>query len=221
MRAVLKKCGLPLAAPSANPFGYISPTLAEHVRASLGARAPWILDGGACIVGVESTIVDVSDPTVPPRILRPGPITAEALAQILGQPIGLPPEAASPPEKPAENAGMLAPGLLPRHYSPHTPLEILPPGGRPPAQGRGARGAWIRLNRAADNASPRGVDSFWLSEKGNLSEAAHALYALLRQLDSEGYQRIWCETAPHHGFGVALNDRLQRAAGRVAIAAKK
>ena len=210
MRAVLAACQLPLAAPSANPFGYISPTCAGHVRASFGGRVPWILDGGACEVGVESTIVDVSDPALPPRVLRPGPITAEALARILGRPV----ESRTPTPK-TGGKGLAAPGLYARHYSPRTPLGLLesdaPPS--PPADGR--RIAWVRLRRPAQIAAPpTHTEVFWLSETGDLAEAAHGLYELLRRLDTAGFEKIWCEAAPAAGIGVALNDRMRRAAGR-------
>ncbi len=211
MRAVLEACQLPLAAPSANPFGYLSPTRAEHVRASFGGRVPWILDGGACALGLESTIVDVSDETAPPRILRPGPITPETLTQILGQLV----EIGAPTPLAASNEGLAAPGLLARHYSPRTPLELLEPTQSPVTPPVGERAAWVRLQRPKPaDAAPRGVEVFWLSEDGDLAEAARGLYDLLRRLDLAGYEKIWCDCAPESGWGLALNDRLRRAAGR-------
>jgi L-threonylcarbamoyladenylate synthase len=210
MRAVLTACGLPLAAPSANPFGYISPTRAEHVRASFGGRLPWILDGGPCAVGLESTIVDVSDPAAPPRVLRPGPITPQALASILGRTVQ------SPAPTPRDDApGMAAPGLLARHYSPSTPLGLLEPGMPPASPPVGRRVAWIRFSQA-DPAEilPARTEVFWLSENGDLAQAARGLYDLLRRLDGAGYEKIWCEKAPDSGWGLALNDRLRRAAGQ-------
>jgi L-threonylcarbamoyladenylate synthase len=210
-RAVLKASGLPLAAPSANPFGYISPTRAEHVRASFGAKVPWILEGGACAVGLESTILEVSDPTTPPRLLRPGPITVEALALILGQPI----EVAAPSKPADETQGLVAPGLLARHYSPRTSLVLLESAALPPMAVH-ERTAWIRLSRPAqgDKDWPANLEVFWLCETGDLGQAAHGLYELLRRLDEAGFARIYCELAAEAGIGAALNDRLRRAAGR-------
>jgi len=210
MRAVLEACRLPLAAPSANPFGYLSPTQAGHVRASFGGRVPWILDGGVCAIGLESTIVDVSNPAVAPRVLRPGPITPEALGQILGRAVE-----ARPPTPPAAGAGLAAPGLLARHYSPRTSLGLLEAANKPASPPVGRRVAWVRLQRPKPmETAPRGVEVFWLSEDGNLTEAAHGLYDLLRRLDPAGYEKIWCETLPEAGWGLALNDRLRRAAGQ-------
>ncbi len=211
IRAVLAACQLPLAAPSANPFGYLSPTRAEHVRASFGGKVPWILDGGPCSLGLESTIVDVSDEFAPPRILRPGPITPEALGQILGRRlvVGEPPPLLS-----KETSGLASPGLLARHYSPSTPLGLLNPGQTPESPPVGRRTAWVRIQRPKPTEpTPHGVEVFWLSEDGNLGEAARRLYDLLRKLDESGHEKIWCETAPNSGLGLALNDRLRRAAG--------
>jgi len=210
MRAVLEACRLPLAAPSANPFGYISPTRAEHVRASFGARVPWILDGGACEVGLESTIVDVSDENAPPRILRPGPITPEQLAKILGCSAET-----SAPKSTKGDVGLIAPGLLARHYSPRTPLELLASSQIPKPPAKSQKAAWVRLQRPkTGDKTPQEVETFWLSEDGDLAEAARGLYDLLRRLDAAGYEKIWCETASESGMGLALNDRLRRAAGR-------
>ena len=209
MRAVLAASALPLAAPSANPFGYISPTCAEHVRASFGGRLPWILDGGPCAVGLESTIVDVSDPTQPPRVLRPGPITPDALASILGQPV-----TSASPATDTKTPGLAAPGLLARHYSPRTPLSLLEAGVPPASPLVGRRNAWIRFNAPGRvEETPARTEVFWLSETGDLAQAARGLYELLRRLDPAGFEKIWCERAPETGWGLALNDRLRRAAG--------
>ncbi len=209
MRALLETSRLPLAAPSANPFGYLSPTRAEHVRTSFSNRVPWILDGGPCDLGLESTIVDASDPSRPVRILRPGPITADALSQILGQRVEVHQPAA------ASQGGLMAPGLLSRHYSPHTPLVLLEPEQSPPMPQPGQRTAWVRIRRPAGTAGPaNGLEIFWLSEDGQLTDAAHQLYDLLRRLDTSGFEKIWCETAVETGWGMALNDRLRRAAGQ-------
>jgi L-threonylcarbamoyladenylate synthase len=211
IRAVLEACGLPLAAPSANPFGYISPTRAEHVRTSFGSKVPWVLDGGVCAVGLESTIVDVSTPGAPPRLLRPGPITVEALAQILGQPVIAP---APTNRRIQETHGLVAPGQLARHYSPRTPLVLLE-SASPPTTTPNLQSAWIRLRRPDNEGPPPpGTDIFWLSENGDLAQMAHGLYELLRKLDEMEYSQIFCEMTQEAGLGAALNDRLRRAAGR-------
>lgn len=201
-RALLRAAG-PLAAPSANPFGYVSPTLAVHVRDSLGERCPWILDGGPCAHGVESTILDLSDPASA-RLLRPGPIPRDALESALGAPIEAVTRAA-----PADQA-QLAPGMLERHYSPRTPIRLFARGGSPAIPA--GRVALLLQSRRA--AAPAGAEIFYLSETGDPAEAARALFALLRQLDRLGLEVIVAELAEESGVGVALNDRLRRAAAR-------
>ena len=201
-RAVLAQVG-PLAAPSANPFGYVSPTLVSHVRDSLGERCPWVVDGGPCAHGVESTILDLSDPARA-RLLRPGPVTREALEAALGSPVEVVARAA------ADHEAQLAPGMLARHYSPRTPLRLFPRGAEPVIPP--AHAAVLFQSRRA--APPYGADAYHLSESGDVAEAARGLFALLRQLDRRGYEVIVAELAEERGLGVALNDRLRRAAAR-------
>ena len=201
-RALLRAAG-PLAAPSANPFGYVSPTLAVHVRDSLGERCPWILDGGPCAHGVESTILDLSEPSRA-RLLRPGPIPREALESALGSPVEVVVRST-----PADQA-QLAPGMLERHYSPGTPIRLFARGGEPDIPP--GRVALLLQSRRA--TTPAGAEAFHLSESGDPSEAARALFALLRQLDRRGLDLIVAELAEESGVGVALNDRLRRAAAR-------
>lgn len=205
-RRLLKLAAVPLAAPSANPFGYISPTTARHVREGLGEKIRHILDGGPCAIGVESTIVDLRDPRRP-AILRPGAITAEQIARVLGRRVRTTQRAA-----PAEKArGQLAPGLLARHYSPRTPLELhreIPPG---IWRSGPAREAFI-LQRRPRGTAPRGV--VWLDATGRLPGVARRLFATLRRLDAQGFARIHAELAPERGLGRAINDRLRRAAAR-------
>lgn len=201
-REVLRLAGRPLAAPSANPFGYVSPTKAAHVSDSLGARCPWVVDGGACAHGVESTIVDLSIPGRL-RLLRPGPITLEALQAKLG-PVEVVTRAAH------QQAAQDAPGMLERHYSPATKVVLFPRGATPPpASGKVAR---LLLARRAE--SPAAADDFYLSEHGSAEEGARHLFDLLRQLDARGYDLIQAELADPAGIGVAYNDRLTRAAAR-------
>lgn len=201
-REVLIRCKRPLAAPSANPFGYLSPTEASHVRDSLGGGVEHILDGGPCDLGVESTIVDLQDPASP-RILRPGAVTAANLEDILGRPVTTVTKSTPTPE---------APGMLERHYSPHTPLTLFPFGApQPPLPPDHAR---VFLKKPISPSSPDASNIFWLSEDGSLDEAARHLYALLRCLDQRGFARLEVETAPDHGIGPAFNDRLRRAAAK-------
>lgn len=205
-RRLLKQCGLPLAAPSANPFGYISPTTAEHVRQGLGSRIRYILDGGPAHIGLESTIVDLRDPSKP-SVLRPGAITAAEIERALGRPL----VAAKPAPKARRASGQVAPGLLARHYSPRTPVVLHE---RIPAQARGAqdaREAYVYLRRPATR-TPANV--FWLDARGDLRGVARRLFATLRKLDAMAFTRIHIELAPDEGIGRAINDRLRRAAAR-------
>jgi L-threonylcarbamoyladenylate synthase len=217
-RTLLERSGLPLAAPSANPFGYISPTCAGHVEQSLGHAIDHILDGGPCAVGVESTILDASNPH-DPVILRLGGIPREDLERALGRPVRVhhrktdAPAAASAAN--GEAAGELAPGMLDRHYQPRTPLELLGRAFtsdelRADSTGGAAR---VCFRKPDGELAHRGV--YWLSEEGNLAEAARRLFALLRELDGSGFARLIFEPAPADGLGAAINDRLRRAAAPV------
>lgn len=214
LRKVLRLSGLPLAAPSANPFGSLSPTTAQHVRNSLEARAPYILDGGACAVGVESTIVDMSR-SERPLVLRPGPISADALTSVLGvAPLcaSISGTVVSASIDDGVGGGLPAPGLLSGHYRPRTPLFLLKKGGVPPEGMRGDRFAWVRfVSEGAFSGSLRGVESYCLSKTGCLAEGARRLFALLHMLDSLHYTAIYVTELPNNGMGVAMNDRLQRA----------
>lgn len=202
-RKLLQLARLPLAAPSANPFGYVSPTTAAHVLDGLRGRIPHVLDGGACHVGVESTIVDVSDPT---RlvVLRPGVIAAADLRAALaragwGVKIG---------KKAREQT--LAPGLLDQHYSPHTPLTLVARAPRP-IDARTGVIYWQRPRKVA-----AGANIFALTRHGAPDDAARSLYAALRAADAGGFAAIVCEKAPARAgaLGEAINDRLRRAAGK-------
>jgi len=203
--AVLQAFGGPLAAPSANPFGYLSPTRAEHVAATLGNRVELILDGGPCAVGVESTIVDLRDEAAP-AWLRPGGVALEDLAEVLG--CALPDGRGDANAGIAAGVGELAPGLLAAHYQPRTPLLSFAPGAVPPAEPAGR--AVIHFRRPA---APRQGD-FWLTEDGDLGVAAAALFELLNRLDGGAWPALAVERAPDHGLGRAINDRLARAAAK-------
>jgi len=195
--SLIRACGVPLCAPSANPFGYVSPTRAEHVVEQLGALVDRVLDGGPCAVGIESTIVDVTDGA--PRILRPGVITAEALSLVLGEDVC----------RRTSHRAPLAPGMLPRHYSPRVPIALFE--GTIPAAPGNAAGLLLQ--------GPREVPAGYalvevLSRNGDPAEVAHHLFAALRQLDRKDLDILVVELADERGIGRAINDRLRRAGCR-------
>ncbi len=194
---LLEGLDFPLAAPSANPFGYVSPTLAEHVRRTLGDRIAAVLDGGACQHGVESTIVDLRDPESP-RILRPGPISAESL--------GITMESA---KSNSDRGAQAAPGMLTQHYSPNTQITLFDQGGQPNTVNE--KDAVIYTSKPEASAPD---NTFWLSESGELQEIAHNLFNLIQKLDQQTFTRIHIELAEDTEIGVAINDRLRRAAAK-------
>lgn len=193
-RQLIRQAGVPVAAPSANPFGQISPTTAEHVAEQLGDKIDYILDCGPCHVGIESTVIDLSDG--PPLLLRPGGLAIEEIEHILG-PIESVTSTSDGPQR--------APGMLSRHYAPRTPLRIQ---AMPIADGD--REGLIVF------APPKETHGFAmievLSPTGDLIEAAANFFAALRRLDAAGLQRIIATPFPESGLGRALNDRLRRAA---------
>jgi L-threonylcarbamoyladenylate synthase len=203
LRRLLKLCGRPLAAPSANPFGYVSPTTAEHVRLGLGGKIRYILDGGPAPIGLESTIVDVRNPRIP-RLLRPGAITREQLEHVLGGRVAVARRSATTPR-----GAQLAPGLLKRHYSPHTPVVLHDIAAPADWLSAGPDEAWLLITKPK-RATPPNV--FWLDARGNLRGVGRRLFSQLRQLDTAGYRRIHVELAPGGGLAEAINDRLRRAA---------
>lgn len=200
-RKLLRLTGVPLAAPSANPFSYISPTTAGHVRQGLGSRIAHILDGGDCPIGVESTVVDLTHPTRP-RILRPGAVSAAQIAKVLKATVTTVHGAGR------KGARLLAPGLLDKHYSPRTPLQLT---ARPT---RTRDGMAVILLRKPAGKIPAGV--YWLSRRGALPEIARNLYRVLREADAGGHRRILAEKPPPTtgGLAAAINDRLRRAAAK-------
>lgn len=202
-RQLIALAGVPLAAPSANPFGYVSPTTAAHVLDGLEGRIPHVLDGGECGVGLESTIVDVSQPGRA-IILRPGAISAGDLRRALAKQ-GLRLRIST-----ARRHAVLAPGMLPHHYSPRTPLTL----GRAPRSARAPQSNTGVIHWRKP-ARPQPTDA-WLSPHGDVSEAAHSLYAVLRRMDVAGFDRLYCERAPVGAgpLGEAINDRLTRAAAK-------
>ncbi len=196
-QALLRLLDFPLAAPSANPFGYISPTCAQHVLDNLSGRIRYILDGGECAVGVESTVLDLRDPSQP-RVLRPGVVTAAAIGECLD--IQLTSDHAT------TIASSVAPGQLDKHYSPRTPLELVDqlPGEHAPDV------ALVSFRRLTASAR---APCYHLSDDGSGETAAHNLFKLLRALDQKTYRRIYIERPPQGvRFREALLDRLNRAA---------
>jgi len=193
---LLQKVGAPLAAPSANRFGRISPTDAEAVRQELGGRIPLIVDGGHCSVGLESTVVSLLNST--PEILRPGAVTAAQIERVLGSTPLL--RTMSRPKDDAQ----IAPGQLDSHYSPQTPLYLC----ETPVRDFDPEFFHI-LFRKNSGAPPQ--TSLFLAEDGNLESAARELYRGLRQADQSGRKAIMVEPVPDGPWADALRDRLTRA----------
>jgi L-threonylcarbamoyladenylate synthase len=197
-----------VAAPSANPFGYLSPTRAEHVREQLGDTVDYILDGGPCAVGVESTVLDLC--AGEPRILRPGGVSREELEAVIG-PVSGPAAAGEGAAHPG------SPGQLKSHYAPRTPLSVHSRDGMialPYEAGEArlffdaaSRDAWLGTVRPTIQEGRTPV----LSETGNLAEAAARLFEALHELDGMGASHIRAELVPDRGLGPAINDRLLRA----------
>ena len=188
-RALLERCEIPLAAPSANPAGRLSPTRAEHVMALLGDRIPAILDGGPCAVGIESTVVDVSGDS--PALLRVGSVTEEQIERVLGRP------PVSPGDGPARS-----PGMMLRHYAPTIPIRL--------------NATSVEADEAllAFGSKPLtgAAETLNLSAASNTTEAAANLFAMLHRLDDRRFAGIAVMPIPTTGLGVAINDRLVRAA---------
>lgn len=208
MRDVLRACARPLAAPSANPFGYVSPTTAQHVVDSLGDRVPFVLDDGPCSSGLESTILSLLPPE--PVILRPGPLSADAISKAFRRPI---PIANSKPAntKPAESESQLAPGMLGKHYSPHTSVHLFS-ADAPPNADADAVILWQQTPEPEILDTPG--QHYWLSDDGDPNEVARQLFAILRKLDQLEPRMIYVEMAPESELSSAINDRLRRAANK-------
>jgi len=185
--ALLKAAGRPIAAPSANPSGGVSPTTARHVAEGLNGRLAMILDGGACAVGVESTVLDLT--TATPTLLRPGGVTLEQLRALLGEVAFADAHDETSPK---------SPGMLASHYAPGLPvrLDVTEP----------------QAGEALLGFGPVSGAVMNLSEEGDLSQAAAHLFAMLRALDRPDFQGIAVSPIPETGLGLAINDRLRRAA---------
>ena len=190
---LLRSLDFPLAAPSANPFGYISPTSAQHVAKQLGDRIPYILDGGICSVGVESTIIDCTAQT--PVVLRLGGTTVEQITEAIGL-VEVNTTSSSAPQ---------APGMTLSHYAPRKPMYI----GSIQNLMQQIKGDVSVLSFQDSYPNYRNIR---LSETGDLKEAARNLFSAMRTLDADPGRIIIGEWVPDEGLGRAINDRLRRAA---------
>jgi len=199
-RRLMVDCPFPIAAPSANPFSYISPTRADHVNVNLGEKIEYILDGGPCSLGVESTIIDARDPRRP-KVLRYGALPLEDIENALGCHIEVP--------APTSKSFQIAPGSLPKHYSPRIPVELrVEPVSEKELQEPDSKVAYLLLRKPNHETTS---NIHWLSETGNLDEIAKRLYAKLREVDTKEYEKIVAEETQELGLGQAINDRLRRA----------
>lgn len=196
---LLRLADVPIAAPSANLFGQLSPTCAEHVAERLGDQIDYLLDGGLCSVGVESTVLLLESSRA--VLLRPGGVTLEEIESMIG-PVALPPRESTSAQEAAPS-----PGMLPQHYAPRTPLEIVEDLSRVAVADRCGLLTFQSHPEASRFAA---VET--LSAKGDLTEAAADFFAALRRLDAACVEQIVATPFPKHGLGRALNDRLSRAA---------
>ncbi len=198
---LIHKAETPIVGPSANPFGYLSPTTAQHVKEQLGSKVDFILDGGPCEVGVESTILSFLEDV--PRLLRPGGVALEEIENLIG-PVNLSPSSKLKPE---------APGMLPRHYAPRTPTCL--------DWSEKDFWRWKNQGKRIGLLSFRGEMASLpfdqieiLSPKGDLRQAAASLFASLYRLDKSSLDLILVEKMPEIGLGRAIMDRLRRASWR-------
>ena len=194
---LLNKLNFPLAAPSANPFGYVSPTTAAHVELQLGNKIAYILDGGECEIGIESTIVSFEQER--PTVLRLGGITLEEIEEVVGT-VHL---------EINQNSNPKAPGQLDKHYSPLKPLYFGDIDKIITAHTQKRIGVLSYMQSYIEKENV--VSNFVLSKTGDLLEATHHLFKAIRQLDSLDIDMIAAEAVPTHGLGAAINDRLRRA----------
>jgi L-threonylcarbamoyladenylate synthase len=188
-RALLEAAKLPIAAPSANRSGRVSPTTAAHVEAELGHLPAMILDGGPSTLGLESTVLGIEDEDV--TLLRLGALPREEIEKVLGRKLA----------KPEPDSRVMSPGQLAVHYAPATPLRL---GASKPHQGE----AFLAFGPDAPALTGPAIN---LSRRGDLVEAAANFFAALRTLDAAGAEAIAVMPIPDHGLGEAINDRLKRA----------
>jgi L-threonylcarbamoyladenylate synthase len=196
--SLLRHLDFPLAAPSANPFGYISPTKAEHVETQLGQLVPYILDGGDCQVGLESTIVDCSTDVLAVR--RLGGLSVLEIEKCLGIPIKI---------DISSNSNPSSPGQLDKHYAPKTPFVLIENIESALIKFRSKKLAYLGFG---DIQHPEDVYTLNLSSNSDLAEAAQNLFHYMRLLDNLSFDCILAANVPDIGLGKAINDRLKRAA---------
>jgi L-threonylcarbamoyladenylate synthase len=196
--SLLGKLDFPLAAPSANPFGYISPTKAEHVENQLGQLVPYIIDGGDCSIGLESTIVDCSEEIL--TIKRLGGLSVSEIEECLGKPVKIEISSSSNPS---------APGQLDKHYAPKTPFVLIEDVENTLIKLKNKKIAFLGFG---DIEIPDHVYTLNLSLSSNLNEAAQNLFHFMRLLDNIGFDCILVQNVPEIGLGKAINDRIKRAA---------
>jgi L-threonylcarbamoyladenylate synthase len=224
-QALLRAVGLPIAAPSANRFMHTSPTTAAHVLADLDGRIACLLDGGPTSVGLESTVVDLT--TRPPRLLRPGGVTLEALRAIL--PDLRAPEvtaSAAMATKSTDAEPAHAPGQMARHYAPRTRLLVFDGTNAEDtraltamlaearaARARGERVGALAADEEAATLEDAGILVVRLGPADDLAALSRRLYAALRELDAAGLDLLLAHTVGRQGLGLAIEDRLRRAAG--------
>jgi L-threonylcarbamoyladenylate synthase len=207
-QALLQQVGVPLAAPSANRFGRISPTCAGDVLAELDGRIPLILEGGPCHIGLESTVLGWNE-AEQPILLRPGAISSHALTEVLGQPV------LQDAPHPAE---ILAPGMLKNHYAPRKPLYLLPADWRPeqvlPTPQPGTPALLLPYGNAPALSAQIGVEVQTLSATPNPEQAARHLFACLRSLDQSDADYLLTQLpAETSALEYAISNRLRKAAG--------
>jgi L-threonylcarbamoyladenylate synthase len=196
--ALIREAGVPIAAPSANRFAQLSPTTAEHVWQSLGGRVAMVLDGGPCEVGIESTVVSLAGKDA--VLLRPGIISQTDLQDVIGEDvIGTVVVSSGDPAD-----AHPSPGMHPKHYSPNTPLVLVDKGVLP-AEGKGAY-LWIRETAQAEHPVEMPMDP---------AQYAASLYAVLHQVDAQGWDWIAVERPPGGAIWAGIRDRLERAAATV------
>jgi len=196
--SLIEQAHCPIAAPSANPFGYLSPTTVEHVRNQLGDQIDYILDGGPCEVGVESTIISFSEGKS--KLLRPGGVPLEEIESVIG----------TVEVSTAEVDRPAAPGMLPRHYAPRTPI-VLEWDEKDFNSQKGKKIGLLAFQEPMSSTKFHHVEI--LSKKGDMREAAANLFAAIRHLDTLNLDLILAEAIPEIGLGRAIMDRLRRASG--------
>ena len=199
-RSLIRESQVPVAAPSANRFGCVSPTTAQHVLDGLSGRIDAVLEGGQCPIGLESTVIACL-PDEPPTLLRPGGLTIEEIEKVVGP-------LARPNSEPKDHSPQIAPGMLTRHYAPSKPIVIVEEFGAFEINKRSGVLAFGPHTSLPTN------EVIQLSETASLLEAATKFFSGLRELEKAEIDVIVARPFPDEGLGIALNDRLRRAASR-------